>query len=63
MSLCENIPLPDNRPWTAKEAAAFLGFSPRYVYQLARDGVLPAKKRGRKWFFSPSALRDWVGME
>lgn len=50
------------KPWNAKQAAAFLGMSRRHTYDLARAGVLPATKRGRKWYFSPEKLREWVGV-
>lgn len=50
-------------PWTVKDVSFYLGFSPRYVYQLARDGVLPAKKCGNRWFFNPSKVRAYAGME
>ena len=50
------------RPWSVQEAADFLGYSLRHTYELARTGVLPATKRGRKWFFSPQKVRSWAGM-
>ena len=50
------------RPWNAKEVADYLHLSQRYVYQLTRDGVLPAVKRGRRWYYSPSAVRAWLGL-
>lgn len=50
------------RPWTAKQAAAFLGISLRHTYDLARKGEIPAKKRGRKWYFSPAKLSEWAGV-
>ena len=49
-------------PWTAEEVSYVLGFSLRYVYELARDGVLPAKKVGRRWFFDPKKVLAYVGM-
>ncbi len=38
------------------EAAEFLDLSKRVLAQKARDGIVPAKKIGRKWWFSISAL-------
>ena len=49
------------RLWNTKTCAAYLGYSTRYVYRLAREGILPARKRGARWFFSPSEVREWVG--
>ncbi len=39
-----------------KEAASLVKYSPAYLAQLAREEVVPAIKRGRKWFFDPDAL-------
>ncbi|MGQ0507972.1 MAG: helix-turn-helix domain-containing protein [Myxococcaceae bacterium] len=41
------------------EAGAYLGFSARTVYQLARRGDLPALRVGRVLRFDPAQLDGW----
>jgi len=45
---------------TAAEAARFLKVSPRTLRELAASGAIPARKVGREWRFSRTALEKWV---
>lgn len=62
----ESIP-PANRqperPWRTCEAAAWAGTSERYLLDLARAGILPAKKISGTWWFSPSKLAEFFGVD
>lgn len=42
--------------YTADEAAALLGCSPKTVEEMARDGRLPGLKPGGSWVFPAGAL-------
>jgi len=44
----EQIPLPADRLWTVRQAAAFLGRSVSWVYKAAERGELP-RARGMGW--------------
>jgi excisionase family DNA binding protein len=46
--------------WNDRELAISLGMNVKRVQELARRGVLPGFKVGRKWQFDPDALRAWV---
>jgi excisionase family DNA binding protein len=41
-------------------AARALGVSSRTVYNLARQGKIPAMRVGREWRFARKNLREWV---
>lgn len=40
----------------AKEAAEALGLSPREIYHLLDQGLIPAKKLGGRWYFYRNEL-------
>jgi excisionase family DNA binding protein len=46
--------------WNEDDLAAAISISVKKVQQLAREGLLPAFKVGRKWRFDPDAVRSWV---
>ena len=46
--------------WNEDDLAAAIGISVKRVQQLAREGLFPAFKVGRKWRFDPDAVRSWV---
>ena len=52
MSVLDNLP----DPMTTKEAAEFLGKSPRWVRHLITKGVMPADQRGRDWLITRDAV-------
>lgn len=51
------------RPWRTCEAAAWAGTSECYLLDLARAGILPAKKISSTWWFSPSKLAKFFGVD
>lgn len=46
--------------WNDEQIAAAIGMTVKRVQELARNGAIPAFKIGRKWQFSPDAVRSWV---
>ena len=46
--------------WSDRETAIAIGMSVKRVQELARLGLLPGFKIGRRWQFDPEALRSWV---
>jgi len=48
----------------AEDAAPFIGYSPRHLKKLAREGMIPAHPRGdgqrRRWLFLLSELDAWM---
>lgn len=40
------------------QAAEVLGYSVIRMYQLAREGTIPAYKRGREWYFKKEELLE-----
>lgn len=48
-----------SRPWRTHEAAEWSGMSERKLLDLAREGILPAKKVGGIWYFSPDRLAEF----
>lgn len=48
-------------PWLSfEETAKYLGIGKTALYNLAREGRIPAKKIGKKWTFKHAALDAWV---
>lgn len=43
-----------------KYAAMIVGYTPRYLAKLIREGKFPATKHGRKVICTKTAVRDWV---
>lgn len=51
----------DDKPLTFKEACAYLGYAPSYLYKLTYRKVIPYyKPTGKMIFFSKSELDEWV---
>ena len=51
----------DDRPLSFKEACAYLGFAPSYLYKLTYRKVIPHyKPTGKMLFFSRNELDDWI---
>lgn len=42
------------------EAAEYLGLGKTKLYELTREGRLPAKRVGKKWMYNRAELADWV---
>ncbi len=49
------------RTYTIKETAQVLGIGTRQTYELARSGVLPARRLGRRWVVPIAALHTYLG--
>ncbi|MBQ3301496.1 MAG: helix-turn-helix domain-containing protein [Eggerthellaceae bacterium] len=63
MKVFDRIPLYDpSKPMTANQVAEFLGFTPRYVYQLVDEKKIPATKIGNRLFFNPRVIYELAGM-
>lgn len=51
----------DDRPLSFKEACAYLGFAPSYLYKLTYRKVIPHyKPSGKMLFFSKCELDEWI---
>ncbi|WP_139904028.1 helix-turn-helix domain-containing protein [Clostridium thermarum] len=50
----------DNAILNLEQACDFLGVGERTLIKLLREEHIPARKIGREWRFSKSALMDWV---
>jgi excisionase family DNA binding protein len=48
---------------TLDEAAEYLKMGRSTLYRLAREGRMPAHKRGRVWRFDAAELDDWIKTE
>jgi excisionase family DNA binding protein len=46
--------------WNDSQIATAMGISVKRVQELARMGLLPAFKIGKKWRFDPDEVRSWV---
>ncbi len=50
----------DNDILNLEQACNFLGVGERTLIKLLREEHIPARKIGREWRFSKSALMDWI---
>lgn len=51
----------DDRPLTFKEACAYLGYAPSYLYKLTYRNVIPHyKPTGKIIFFSKNEIDEWI---
>ncbi len=51
----------DDKPLTFKEACAYLGYAPSYLYKLTYRKVIPHyKPTGKMIFFSKNELDEWI---
>jgi len=51
----------DDRPLSFKEACAYLGFAPSYLYKLTYRKIIPHyKPTGKMLFFSKCELDEWI---
>ncbi|MHB0978978.1 MAG: helix-turn-helix domain-containing protein [Thermoleophilia bacterium] len=46
--------------WDIRRVARLLGLSERTVYQMVRDGRLPARRVGGRWRFRPEEIDQWI---
>jgi excisionase family DNA binding protein len=60
-TLEELIKKKDDKPLTFKEACAYLGYAPSYLYKLTYRNVIPHyKPTGKMIFFSKNELDQWI---
>lgn len=51
----------DDKPLSFKEACAYLGYAPSYLYKLTSSGKIPHyKPSGKLLFFSKIELDEWI---
>jgi excisionase family DNA binding protein len=51
----------DDKPLTFKEACAYLGYAPSYLYKLTYRKIIPHyKPTGKMIFFSKNELDEWI---
>ena len=48
-----------NETLTPIEAGLYLNLHVRTIYRLAKNGLIPALKVGRRWRFKKAALEEW----
>ncbi|WP_280356394.1 helix-turn-helix domain-containing protein [Nocardia otitidiscaviarum] len=46
--------------YSVDEAADLLGVSRNNAYQAVHDGVIPAKRVGRRWVIPRKAFHEWL---
>ncbi|GAB0103465.1 helix-turn-helix domain-containing protein [Nocardia sp. JMUB6875] len=46
--------------YTVEQAAELLGVSRNNAYQAVHDGVIPAKRVGRRWVIPCKAFHEWL---
>ena len=49
-----------NEIMNTKEAARFLGLNEKRIYQLAKEGKIPATRIGGKWIFPRALMNQWI---
>ncbi len=45
---------------TVKQAAEYLGRSPKAIYDMAAKGILPAVREGKRLHFDRCELEEWI---
>lgn len=51
------------KPMRSDEAAEYLGMAKKVLLEYARQGEIPAVKRGGSWYFSTKKLAKWAGVD
>ena len=52
--------LPNLEIYTVPQVAHMLNMTPGTVYQLLRNGTIPARRLGRRWLISRRRFHDWL---
>ena len=52
--------LPGTEIYTVAQVARMLNMNVGSVYQLLRDGVIPAKRLGRRWIVPRRRFHQWL---
>ena len=51
------------KPWTVKQVCEFVGVGKNWVYNKAKEGILPHRKVGRKVVFFGAEIRAWLNQQ
>lgn len=46
--------------YTVDEVSVLLGLSRNQTYEFVRQGVIPARRVGRRWVIARRALHEWL---
>jgi excisionase family DNA binding protein len=49
-----------NETLTPIEAGLYLNLHVRTIYRLAKNGLIPVSKVGKRWRFKKAALEEWL---
>ena len=50
-----------NGPWVGTDQAAdYLGIGRTMLYELTREGRIPARRLGKKWMYDREELAAWI---
>ena len=52
--------LPGTEIYTVPQVARILNMNLGTIYQLLRNGVIPAKRLGRRWVISRNRFHQWL---
>ena len=52
--------LPGREIYTVSQVARMLNMNLGTIYQLLRNGVIPAKRLGRRWVISRNRFHEWL---
>lgn len=52
---------PQTPLWTVEEVAAYLNFAPETIRSMARNGIIPSLKVGKRiWRFDAQQIKAWL---
>lgn len=61
MTISQNSTTAPSRLWTVEEVAAYLNLAPETIRAMARNGVIPAMKAGKRlWRFHAPDIQAWL---
>ena len=58
--MCNRDSLFDKLIWTIDEVCKFTAYKKGTVYNLVSNGNIPYRKRGKRLFFIPSEILNWL---
>jgi excisionase family DNA binding protein len=58
--MCDSVSLFDKLIWTIDEVCKFTAYKKGTVYNLVSNGNIPYRKRGKRLFFIPSEILNWL---
>ena len=61
MTISQNSTTSPSQLWTVEQVAAYLNFTPETVRNMARNGIIPALKVGKRmWRFRLDDIHSWL---